>query len=107
MPTAFSYRAKLIIERVEATRAARIGSTPATKEAVFDEMRVEIKAPNADVALSKLINIALAEQGDRDSRALMPNETEHPLPDPASTVAPFTSIDPDEDQDDEEDEDED
>lgn len=66
-----AYRAKLIIERVERTSALRRRETvPA--EAIYDEIRIEVTATSPDVALSKLINLATAEQTDRDARSLMP-----------------------------------
>lgn len=68
-----TYRAKLIIERVE-LRRPMIRGTEVPKEAVYDEVRIEITATDSDVALSKLIGLAEAEQTDRDFRKLMPGD---------------------------------
>lgn len=65
------YRAKLIIERVE-TRRPIIRGAEVPKESVYDIVRIEVTADNQDVALSKIINLAKAEQTDRDARLMMP-----------------------------------
>lgn len=68
-----TYRAKLIIERVE-MRRPMIRGTEVPKEAIYDIVRIEVTADNQDVALSKIINLAKAEQTDRDARILMPGD---------------------------------
>lgn len=62
-----TYRAKLIIERVE-MRRPMIRGTEVPKEAVYDEVRIEVTSTDSDVALSKIIGLAQSEQTDRDSR---------------------------------------
>lgn len=62
-----TYRAKLIIERVE-MRRPMIRGTEVPKEAVYDVVRIEVTSTDSDVALSKIIGLAQAEQTDRDLR---------------------------------------
>jgi hypothetical protein len=63
-----TYRAKLIVERVEVRRPIVRGTAAAT-EAVYDEIRLEVTSLSADIALSKVINLAMSEQTDREMRA--------------------------------------
>ncbi len=88
-----TFRAKLIVERVESNRPRRGVET--LKEAVYDELRIEVTALDSSIALSKVIGLALSEQADRDARAVMPGDQNKP--------GPLT----DDDEDDEEDEDDD
>lgn len=62
-----TYRAKLIVERVELRRPI-IRGTEVPKEAIYDEIRIEITSNDSDTALNKVIALALAEQADRGSR---------------------------------------
>jgi hypothetical protein len=92
-----TYRAKLIVERVEVNRPIIRGGTDTSKERIYDEIRIEVTGPNADVALSKVINLANAEQADRDARAMMP------APVPVVESKPkqaFSEIDEEDDEDD-------
>lgn len=83
-----TYRAKLIVERVE-TRRPLIRGTEVTKEAVYDQLRIEITGTDPDVALAKVMNLAQAELADRSARAQLGKD--RPVTD---------NVEPDEDEED-------
>jgi hypothetical protein len=82
-----TYRAKLIVERIEIRRPGLMQDSKVAREAVYDEIRIEVTALDADVALSKVINLARSEQIDRDSRKTMDVK--------APTTTPFADLDAD------------
>jgi len=66
------YRVTLRVDQMVPGR--RVSSNTATEDKAQSEVLVVVSAPNVDVALSKAIGLAKAEQADRDARALMPGE---------------------------------